>query len=63
MTLITMMMMRRLFSCPSINTILTPLDLWNDSVSTAELLSLWEDALAAAGGGEGPQLVDGARRG
>ena len=52
-----------LFSCPSINTTLTPLDLWNDPVSTAELLSLWEDALAAAGGGAGPQLVDGAGRG
>jgi len=28
-----------------------------------ELLSLWEDALAAAGDGAGPQLVDGAGRG
>jgi len=51
---------KHLFSCPSINTTLTPLDLWNDPVSTAELLSLWEDALAAAGGGVGAQLVDGA---
>ena len=45
---------KHLFSCPFINTTLTPLDLWNDPVSTAELLSLWEDALAAAGGGAGP---------
>jgi len=54
---------KHLFSCPSINATLTSLDLWNDPVSTAELLSLWEDALAAAGGGAGPQLVDGAGRG
>lgn len=31
---------------------LKPTDLWDDPVSTAGLLHLWQDALAAAAGGE-----------
>jgi len=36
-----------LFSCTSLSTTLTPLDLWNDPISVAGLLKLWEDVLPA----------------
>src|SRR6267154_2768604 len=44
---------QHLFPCPSIYTILTPRDLWDEPVGTAALLQQWADAMQAAGGGGG----------
>jgi len=36
----------------SLPTLLTAIDLWNDSVSVAGLLALWDDTVGVAGGGQ-----------
>ena len=49
-----------LFNCTFIRTNLQPLDIRNDPIATAELLQLWTDTLAAAGGGgSGAQVHPG----
>ena len=37
-----------LFTCPNIDTDLTPADLWRRPVLAAELIQRWQDALEAA---------------
>src|SRR6476469_9661199 len=39
-----------LFTCTSLPTHLTPVDLWNDPGAVARLLTLWDNAVGAAGG-------------
>ena len=48
---------RHLFTCTSLPTHLTPIDLWNDPVAVARLLAHWDDAVGTAGGGSGSQLA------
>jgi len=47
---------QHLFTCPSVMTILTLRDLWDDPVAVAELLQIWDDVRGAAGGGLGSGL-------